>query len=597
MDERYTNPEKALRDQKYVIIHDSDSDDPVPYLYQEQNNNVIETSQPEQQQSPHLSLVFPPNIYTYSQPNTPTLNIHFGNPSTHSLLRGDLTALTDKIGRAVTDLRMLQARLGLSQIQLEELFHKGQQIIAQCQELCKELFYLLDTVILPPNDLNLLVTRLKTLLRRDVETNLYIEELIGNLQRPPRKLLRADLKVLRQPFPKCVKQNSKIQNQFEDPLEVGLLLPPRTQILTLGPIRASIVYEETAGPKKKTVVLLNDVAKLDPKTLRCSFNELRFTKGSGKKPIRLQFEVSCQVYSLDDPAPFAIHSVCQSLPLCVLTNENQWDESTGHLLKRELFQLHPSSPSSFSITNTTTTTTTSTTTSSSSSVTQNPNFFIDRPNLANEITWQRFANLFQLQFIRSTRQDKNRPVRPLALEDLDYLVEQFKFHSRRITQSDFERIWKWIGPILQKLRHQKTLALMWLQGYLYGFVSRTNAEAILLNQPPGTFLLRFSERYVGKIAVAGVYGDDRNIDTRHDNPVDPRIVRHFLIDSLTEKPIPEILFGYPDLTHILQVSTDFVLRGPQRVFSRSDKTIVLSEFLAKKPSHQKNINGYEDLLS
>ena len=43
---------------------------------------------------------------------------------------------------------------------------------------------------------------------------------------------------------------------------------------------------------------------------------------------------------------------------------------------------------------------------------------------------------------------------------------------------------------------------LWKKGYVMGFVARTKAESLLQQQPPGTFLLRFSDSKRGGVSIA-----------------------------------------------------------------------------------------------
>ena len=42
---------------------------------------------------------------------------------------------------------------------------------------------------------------------------------------------------------------------------------------------------------------------------------------------------------------------------------------------------------------------------------------------------------------------------------------------------------------------------LWKKGYVMGFVARTKAESLLHQQPPGTFLLRFSDSMRGGVSI------------------------------------------------------------------------------------------------
>ena len=49
---------------------------------------------------------------------------------------------------------------------------------------------------------------------------------------------------------------------------------------------------------------------------------------------------------------------------------------------------------------------------------------------------------------------------------------------------------------------QQHLEDLWKKGYVMGFVAKAKAESLLLQQPPGTFLLRFSDSKIGGVSIA-----------------------------------------------------------------------------------------------
>lgn len=57
--------------------------------------------------------------------------------------------------------------------------------------------------------------------------------------------------------------------------------------------------------------------------------------------------------------------------------------------------------------------------------------------------------------------------------------------------------WDWFYGILVLSRDH--LREIWEQGFIAGFISRSNTEERLLKCKPGTFLLRFSDSLLGKL--------------------------------------------------------------------------------------------------
>jgi hypothetical protein len=56
--------------------------------------------------------------------------------------------------------------------------------------------------------------------------------------------------------------------------------------------------------------------------------------------------------------------------------------------------------------------------------------------------------------------------------------------------------WKWFYKELELVQEQ--LKDQWKDGLIIGFISKHNIDRNLINSPPGTFLLRFSERILGR---------------------------------------------------------------------------------------------------
>lgn len=69
----------------------------------------------------------------------------------------------------------------------------------------------------------------------------------------------------------------------------------------------------------------------------------------------------------------------------------------------------------------------------------------------------------------------------------------------------FRSFWNdWFSVAITGIRHSRLINEFWKRGYIMGFISKVGAENLLNGQrcPPGTFLLRFSERAPGSFAIA-----------------------------------------------------------------------------------------------
>merc|ERR1711974_226517 len=137
-----------------------------------------------------------------------------------------------------------------------------------------------------------------------------------------------------------------------------------------------------------------------------------------------------------------------------MTNETQWRDSEGSLLKKSAF------------------------------------------GSKDSVSWPKFSNCLQVHYIRATRQNPKEPKRALSLRDFQYISQLELFENKQqVHVRDFERFWDWFSEALHKIRHQKPFSSMWLEGEIFGFIDRTEAARLVYcNGKAGSFLLRFSER-------------------------------------------------------------------------------------------------------
>jgi len=228
--------------------------------------------------------------------------------------------------------------------------------------------------------------------------------------------------------------------------------------------------------------------------------------------------------------------------IVVKTNENQWFEAEGILIKKTVFE-----------------------------------------GGQNEVPWARFANWLQRRYVMATRQHLQTPMRPLTSHDFKYILRT-KFENKpMINQSQFDKFWLWFGPLLHKIRHQRFLCPLWTKGLICGFLSREEVEPVLRNEKVGTFLIRFSENQ-DTFAIS-YQSTDQQGQTK---------VKHYLLKSDdthgAKKTLADFLRDFRDLTCILQLTTE---RGTdKRILHRQDKESALSEFYSKKSS--KSADGYEE---
>jgi hypothetical protein len=240
-----------------------------------------------------------------------------------------------------------------------------------------------------------------------------------------------------------------------------------------------------------------------------------------------------------------VHTIESDLsnPFIVITNECQWEESEGILLKKDAFGEQA------------------------------------------EVSWPQFANVLQRHFLRATRQDLIRPTRQLSNFDFEYLNQTFFEGLQMIGQKSYDAFWEWFGKAVQKLRYQRHICPLWQTGLISGFLTREGVKAALINEEVGTFLIRLSERHPGLFAV-GYKTDDPDVQ---------KSVRHYLVQpedtAGAKKTLPDFLATCPAFQFLLVVTNELENGIPKlRKFS---KDVALQPYYSKKNPLTK-AKGYDD---
>merc|ERR1712000_303455 len=219
--------------------------------------------------------------------------------------------------------------------------------------------------------------------------------------RPPNAL---SLYIVSQPFPQAFMYRKKLQTTLVCKLLTGALAD-----FLVAPLSAEAVSEHPTALSSSTrpLTIDHDRVTLDNDGI-ATFKNVSFSSGSRKLPVRLKF-----IAEIDDPnhkrAPFKIESQL-SRPFVVMTHENQWVETVGSLLRATLF-----------------------------------------PANVHQTSWQHFANVFQHHVVRTTRQDVDRPLRPLTLNELAHFHRVHFGRNAYIDATSFDKFWKWFGPALNRL--------------------------------------------------------------------------------------------------------------------------------------------------
>jgi len=346
----------------------------------------------------------------------------------------------------------------------------------------------------------------------------------------------AALFINQQPFPAPIKQHLLV-----DPIRVQILIAARTRVDLSVPVRAEMITDWNIGNNKKQTSPMKGHEEKFSTDGTVAFRSLKFTVGTGCKAVQIKFRTILnrknQKFQFEsDPSESFI----------VMTNTKQWAEAQGILTKRELFKE------------------------------------------SSEVTAQYFANVIQMLYIQASRQDARKAFRPLGPSDFRFLFENkilkpFSY-NQLVNQTDFDRLWSWFGPVLQKIRYQKFLLPMWTGGLFWGFISKAESEQVLEPYDIGTFILRFSVMNNGSMAVA--YKQSKTA------------VRHYLIKSKDTSgqghSLPQFIRDTSSLLNFLRISlTDaFEIK-----FSLVEKNQALAKIGSKRRKMADNKgSGYDEYL-
>eukprot|EP01129_Flabellula_baltica_P009600 TRINITY_DN3946_c0_g1_i1.p1 TRINITY_DN3946_c0_g1~~TRINITY_DN3946_c0_g1_i1.p1 ORF type:complete len:652 (-),score=115.19 TRINITY_DN3946_c0_g1_i1:61-2016(-) len=409
-------------------------------------------------------------------------------------------------------------------------------LIKDCEDI--ESQYILD-----PEYLKGVSTIIKDLRLHEVQLDLYSRE-IQNLYDGTQYgiQLYATLYISEQPFPNSIKQNSTVPV-----VDVMLLTRARSVVTPISRVTAELIHDWTLNTKKNSSPVKNDEEYINKSTMVASFKNMKFTVGSSLKTVQMKFRVNVEVTDGSKN--------CETMPLetsiptdhfIIITHTKQWAESQGILLKRDMFQ-----------------------------------------GLL-EITSAKFCNVLQRYYLEATKQKPEQPERILTYHEFSFffsskLEKPFYDPNATITQKEFDTFWGWFGTTLRELRFNKLLLAMWNQGLVCGMISKQEAQDRLQNYGAGTFLIRFSERQSGALAVAYKQSNSK--------------CRHYLLKNEDINgqghSLPIFIRDSPSLIQFLACS--YV--GNERRFSPVDKYQALEQIgQNKKPRNDMVTTYYDDSM-
>ncbi|XP_030310474.1 signal transducer and activator of transcription 1-alpha/beta isoform X1 [Calypte anna] len=190
---------------------------------------------------------------------------------------------------------------------------------------------------------------------------------------------------------------------------------------------------------------------------------------------------------------------------------------------------------------------------------KNLSFFLNPPCAK----WSVLSEVLSWQFSSVTKRGLNADQLGMLGEKLlgpasggshDGLIPWTKFCKENINDKSFP-FWLWIEGILELIK--KHLLCLWNDGCIMGFISKEKERALLKDQPPGTFLLRFSESSrEGAITFTWVEGSQSEPEFHSVEPYTkkelcavtfPDIIRNYKVMAAENIPENPLRFLYPDI--------------------------------------------------
>ncbi|XP_019409913.1 PREDICTED: signal transducer and activator of transcription 1-alpha/beta [Crocodylus porosus] len=177
--------------------------------------------------------------------------------------------------------------------------------------------------------------------------------------------------------------------------------------------------------------------------------------------------------------------------------------------------------------------------------------------------WSQLSEVLSWQFSSVTKRGLNadqlsmlgeKLLGPTSGSSLDGYIPWTKFCKENISDKNFP-FWLWIEGILELIK--KHLLCLWNDGCIMGFISKERERALLKDQRPGTFLLRFSESSrEGAITFTWVEGSPNEPQFHSVEPYTkkelsavtfPDIIRNYKVMAAENIPENPLRFLYPNI--------------------------------------------------
>ncbi|NXN17327.1 STAT1 protein, partial [Indicator maculatus] len=190
---------------------------------------------------------------------------------------------------------------------------------------------------------------------------------------------------------------------------------------------------------------------------------------------------------------------------------------------------------------------------------KNLSFFLNPPCAK----WSVLSEVLSWQFSSVTKRGLNADQLSMLGEKLlgptsggahDGLIPWTRFCKENINDKNFP-FWLWVEGILELIK--KHLLCLWNDGCIMGFISKERERALLKDQQPGTFLLRFSESSrEGAITFTWVEGSQNEPQFHSVEPYTkkelcavtfPDIIRNYKVMAAENIPENPLRFLYPNI--------------------------------------------------
>lgn len=200
---------------------------------------------------------------------------------------------------------------------------------------------------------------------------------------------------------------------------------------------------------------------------RVSF-DFRFPAGTRNKPCLIRLHVK-GVVTMPDGSRSNVELVSRPTHhIIVTTNESQYETSELKLMMMDLFA-----------------------------------------NGSPTCSWPAFVNALNVRWMRVTRQELESGIavvsdRTLSNNELEFVASFFRNAPRSVSRDEVVAFYSFFGKATHHFRHNLAFRQLLLDGVVWGFASKAQAEKALqsVSCPTGTFLIRASESNPGSFCLS-----------------------------------------------------------------------------------------------